>query len=115
MTARYVNKLLSDEGCRVKCYAVHPGIVDTDLFEKSLFKKFPWAMKMLFKTPEKGAISILHTCFDKALEEKGGTYISNCVEGISSRYSKNTEYQKRLFEISCDLAKIDPQNYGKGM
>lgn len=116
MTARYVNKLLTDEDCNVKCYAVHPGIVDTDLFEKTLFKKwFPWAMRMFFKTPEKGAISILHTCFDTGLEKKGGLYISNCTEGISNRFSKNAEYQKRLFELSCDLVKIDPQNYGKEM
>ncbi|XP_026761035.2 retinol dehydrogenase 11-like [Galleria mellonella] len=116
MTARYINKLLEQEGCPVKCYAVHPGIVNTDLFEKTLFKKaFPWAMRIFFKSPERGAISILHACFNKDLENKGGLYISNCIEGISNSFSKNTEHQKKLFEISCELIGIDMNMYGKSV
>ncbi|XP_049874630.1 retinol dehydrogenase 11-like [Pectinophora gossypiella] len=114
MSARYINHLLSEEGCRVKSYAVHPGIVDTDLFEKTLFRQmFPWAMKLFFKTPEKGAISILHACFNKELGEKGGLYISNCIEGISNRFSKNTDHQKRLFELSCKLVDLNEEDFGK--
>ncbi|KAJ8713251.1 hypothetical protein PYW07_013621 [Mythimna separata] len=114
MTARYVNKLLEEEGSAVKCYAVHPGIVDTDLFEKTMFKKaFPWAMKLFFKTPAKGAVSILHACFDKELEKRGGLYISNCIEGISNSFSKKLDHQERLFEISCELAGVDKANFGK--
>ncbi|XP_059050763.1 retinol dehydrogenase 11-like [Achroia grisella] len=116
MTARYINKLLEEEGSPVKCYAVHPGIVNTDLFEKTLFRKFfPWVMRTFFKSPEKGAISILHACFNKDLENNGGLYISNCIEGISSRYSKNIEHQKKLFVISCDLIGIDSNVYGKSV
>ncbi|CAB3260224.1 unnamed protein product [Arctia plantaginis] len=114
MSARYINKLLEEEGCPVKSYSVHPGIVDTDLFEKTMFKKaFPWAMKLFFKTPEKGAISILFACFDKDLEKRGGLYISNCIEGISNRFSKKLDNQKRLFEMSCELVNVDVDNFGK--
>lgn len=113
MSARYINQLLNEEGCRVKCFGVHPGIVDTDLFEKTLFRKmFPWAMKLFFKTPEKGAISILHACFERDLEKKGGLYISNCIEGISNKFSKNVANQKRLFEISCKLVNIEVAHFG---
>ncbi|KAL0872212.1 hypothetical protein ABMA27_004614 [Loxostege sticticalis] len=114
MSSRYINKILEEESCQVKCYAVHPGIVDTDLFEKTLFRRmFPWAMKMFFKTPAKGAVSILHACFDEELEKKGGLYISNCIEGISNRFSKNPEYQKRLFHLSCELIGLEADKYGK--
>ncbi|KAJ2944153.1 hypothetical protein O0L34_g18124 [Tuta absoluta] len=114
MSARYINKLLADEGSNVKCFSVHPGIVNTDLFDGTLFKRlFPWAMKIFFKTPEKGAVSILHACFNKDLEAKGGLYISNCIEGISNKFSKNYQYQEKLFEISCDLAGIKDANFGK--
>lgn len=114
MSARYVNKLLEQEGCSVKCYAVHPGIVDTDLFDGTLFRRlFPWAMKMFFKTPAKGAISILHACFNKDLEDKGGLYVSNCIEGISNKFSKNVENQKKLFDISCELLALDSNKFGK--
>lgn len=114
MSARYVNKILEESSCAVRSFAVHPGIVDTDLFEKTLFRRaFPGAMKLFFKTPAKGAISILFACFDKDLDKKGGLYISNCIEGISSKFSKSVDNQKRLFEISCQLVKIDGDKFGQ--
>lgn len=114
MSARYINKILEEDSCPVRAFSVHPGIVDTDLFEKTLFRRaFPWAMKLFFKSPERGAISILFTCFEKHLDKKGGLYISNCIEGISSKFSKNVDYQKRLFEISCQLVGIDGDKYGQ--
>ncbi|XP_063363332.1 retinol dehydrogenase 11-like [Cydia amplana] len=113
MSARYINKILEENGDKVRCYSVHPGIVDTDLFNGTLFRTvFPWAMRLFFKSPEKGAVSILHACFNKDLEKKGGLYISNCVEGISNKFSKNVEHQKKLFEMSCDLVKIDKDSFG---
>lgn len=114
MSARFINKKLEEEGSAVKCYSVHPGIVDTDLFEKTMFKKaFPWAMKLFFKTPAKGAISILHACFDKELEKRGGLYISNCIEGISNSFSKKLDHQERLFELSCELVGVDKASFGQ--
>lgn len=114
MSARYVNKLLEEEGSPVKSFSVHPGIVDTDLFDKTMFKKvFPWAMKLFFKTPAKGAVSILFACFNKDLEKRGGLYISNCTEGISNRFSKQLDNQKRLFEVSCKLVNIDVEQFGR--
>ncbi|CAH2091484.1 unnamed protein product [Euphydryas editha] len=113
MTARYVNRILEDKDVPVKCYSVHPGIVDTDLFEHSNFSKFPWIRRTLFKTPEKGAVSILYACFDKDILAKGGLYISNCKEGFTNRFSKNEKHQENLFKLSCDLVGIQTENFGK--
>ncbi|XP_047534458.1 retinol dehydrogenase 12-like [Vanessa atalanta] len=113
MTARHINKLLEDKDCPVKCYSVHPGIVDTDLFEKTNFSSLPWLRRMLFKTPEKGAVSILYACFNKDILAKGGLYISNCKEGFSNRFSKNEKHQEKLFQLSCDLVGIQEQNFGR--
>lgn len=114
MSARYINNIMEENNYPVKVFSVHPGIVDTDLFDKSLFKKvFPWAMKIFFKTPAKGAVSVLYACFEESLEKKGGLYISNCIEGISSKFSKNTDHQKKLFEISCELVGIKKNAYGQ--
>lgn len=113
MTARYINKIMEENNMPVKGYSVHPGIVNTDLFDGTVFKRvFPWAMKLFFKTPEKGAVSILFACFNEELQKRGGLYISNCIEGISNRFSKNLEYQKKLFELSCQLVGIDAENFG---
>ncbi|CAK1550929.1 unnamed protein product [Leptosia nina] len=113
MTARYVNGLLENKDAPVKCYSVHPGIVDTDLFTNSNFGKMPWARRLFFKTPEKGAISVLYACFDKEILKKGGLYISNCKEGFSNRFSKNEKHQKKLFELSCALVHIEMDKFGR--
>ncbi|CAG9560940.1 unnamed protein product [Danaus chrysippus] len=113
MIARYINRLLEDKDVPVKCYSVHPGIVDTDLFEKTNFAKFPWIKKAFFKTPEKGAVSIHYACFNKEILSKGGLYIANCKEGFSNRFSKNEKYQEKLFKLSCDMVGIDAEKFGR--
>ncbi|XP_041986595.1 retinol dehydrogenase 12-like [Aricia agestis] len=113
MITRHVNKLLEESGENVKCYSVHPGIVNTDLFDNTMFSKLPWVTKTLFKSPEKGAVSILFACFNNEILNKGGLYISNCQEGISNRFSKNIEHQQRLFQVSCDLVGVEQEKYGK--
>lgn len=114
MSARYINKIMEENKYPIKAFPVHPGIVNTDLFEKSFLKQwFPWAMRMFFKSPAKGAVSILHACFEESLVKRGGLYISNCDEGISSKFSKNEDYQKKLFEISCELVGIDKVSFGE--
>lgn len=106
MSARYINKMLENKNVPVRCYAVHPGMVNTDLFEHSLISKLPWVTSLFFKTPLQGATSILYTCFNKELEKNGGLYISNCAEGFSNSLSKNVESQRRLHELSCQLVGI---------
>ncbi|XP_023943465.1 retinol dehydrogenase 12 [Bicyclus anynana] len=112
MTARYLNRLLEQNNYPIKCYSVHPGIVDTDLFEKSNFSKFPWLKKLLFKTPEKGAVSVLYACFNNDILKKGGLYISNCKAGFSNRFSRNEKHQENLFKLSCELVGIDAEKFG---
>ncbi|KAG7296284.1 hypothetical protein JYU34_021408 [Plutella xylostella] len=116
MSARCINKLMEEENSPVRCYSVHPGIVKTDLFNGTMFQRlFPWAMDMFFKTPEKGAVSILYGCFEKSLDKQGGLYISNCREGISNSFSKNVDNQRRLHELSCKLIGVDVAKYGKDL
>ncbi|GBP15417.1 hypothetical protein EVAR_80588_1 [Eumeta japonica] len=114
MSTRYINKMLELENAHVKCYSVHPGIVDTDLFQQTMFRKlFPWVMKMCFKTPQQGALPILYACFDKDLLQHGGLYISNCQEGYSNSFSKNIMYQERLHTLSCELVNVKFERFGK--
>ncbi|XP_045495410.1 retinol dehydrogenase 11 [Colias croceus] len=113
MTARYMNSMFTDKDIPIRCYSVHPGIVDTDLFEHASFGKLPWARKLFFKTPEKGAVSILYACFNKDILNKGGLYISNCKEGFSNRFSKNEKHQQKLFELSCNLVGIDVEKFAR--
>uniref|UniRef100_A0A1B6MD48 Uncharacterized protein n=1 Tax=Graphocephala atropunctata TaxID=36148 RepID=A0A1B6MD48_9HEMI len=45
---------------RVSVVAVHPGIVNTDIFDGTLMKTvMPWAPGLLFKTPNEGATTVM--------------------------------------------------------
>lgn len=46
---RHLNKLLEDEGAHVQVHAVHPGVVDTDLFNNTSTTHIPIFKKILFK------------------------------------------------------------------
>lgn len=111
MAARHMDRLLQAQGSKVRCYSVHPGVVDTDLFEGTSMKRnSQWIMSLFFKRPEEGAISILHTCLSPRLETEGGAYITNCRKGSDSAYSRNKDDQERLFKVTCDMLKVN--NFG---
>lgn len=66
-------------GTGVTAYAVHPGMVATEIWSKSdLFPKLPspiqWVWKKLMRTVEDGAISSLRTATDPALAQESGNY-----------------------------------------
>jgi len=111
MAARHMDRLLQAQGSKVHCYSAHPGVVDTDLFDGTSVKRYSqWLMKLLFKRPEEGATTILHTCLSPRLENEGGAYILNCRKGSDSTYSRNKNYQEKLFKVTCDMLKV--KNFG---
>lgn len=113
MAARYMDRLLQAQGSKVHCYSVHPGVVDTDLFEGTSIKRYSqWMMSLLFKRPEEGATSILHTCLSPRLETEGGAYISNCRKASDSAASRNKDDQEKLFKVTCDMLNV--KNFGDG-
>lgn len=50
MFSNALDRRLRAENAKVSSVCVHPGIVDTDLFAKTFFKRvLPFAPKLLFK------------------------------------------------------------------
>lgn len=46
----HMSRLFTENNIPVNVYGVHPGIVDTELFDGTAFKKiFPWFPRLLFK------------------------------------------------------------------
>ncbi|KAK2563353.1 Dehydrogenase/reductase SDR family member on chromosome X [Acropora cervicornis] len=99
-----LNRRLKEKNCPVTSNAVHPGIVNTELFHG-----LPWCLKipqdgliyLLFKTPKQGADSSLYVALSPEIEGLGGLYFVNSSPSQSSEESHREDLQKKLWKISC--------------
>ncbi|EFA02555.1 retinol dehydrogenase 12 [Tribolium castaneum] len=104
----YLESVCKKENMPVQLHSVHPGIVNTELFDGTHLKNLaPWVPSLMFKTPEQGAIPIVHACLSPHLEGKGGTYIHNCRIFSTSENAKSEDLQEKLFNFTKDLLKIE--------
>ncbi|XP_019873649.2 dehydrogenase/reductase SDR family member on chromosome X [Aethina tumida] len=109
--SNHLDNVLKESKSHVQVHSVHPGVVNTDLFDGTPLKNYaPWILK-LFKSPRQGAVPIVYTCLSKDLEGKGGTYIHNCRIHETSELAKSVELQEKLFNFTNKLLKID--DFGK--
>ncbi|KAK9886960.1 hypothetical protein WA026_019218 [Henosepilachna vigintioctopunctata] len=103
----YLDALFRKEGLHIQAHSVHPGIVNTELFDGTHLKNIaPWFPNLMFKTPEQGARPIVHACISPELERKGGTYIHNCKIFPTSELARDEDLQKKLFEFTNTLIGI---------
>jgi len=103
---KYLDNFLKEKGLNVQVHAVHPGIVNTDLFEHSSNTYIPWFKSIFYKKPEAGSRTIVYAAISPYLEGKGGTYLSNCYYDKSHPKAKDVKVTQKLFEFTCDLLKI---------
>ncbi|XP_059473308.1 retinol dehydrogenase 12-like [Neocloeon triangulifer] len=99
------------KGTRVVAYAVHPGVVSTELGRHlrgsdqlrllSKISKMIWTKK----TPLEGAQTTLHCALDERLATQSGLYFSDCQPGMMSRRATNKGDAKKLWEVSERLIK----------
>ncbi|XP_048589801.1 dehydrogenase/reductase SDR family member on chromosome X isoform X2 [Nematostella vectensis] len=100
-----LQRRLSIDSTHVTANALHPGVVNTELF-----RHLPWIarapMGLFFLTPEQGAATSLYACLSPDLEGVGGKYLANCEVQSSSAYSYNEDIQERLWCVSRELTGI---------
>ncbi|EDO47050.1 predicted protein, partial [Nematostella vectensis] len=100
-----LQRRLSIDSTHVTANALHPGVVNTELF-----RHLPWIarapMGLFFLTPEQGAATSLYACLSPDLEGVGGKYLANCEVQSSSAYSYNEDIQERLWRVSRKLTGI---------
>lgn len=106
----HLNHLLEEKNIDVQANAVHPGLVNTDLFKTSSASYFPWLVKLLFKTPEQGARTVVYAAISPDLECRGGSYLTNCTIWNHHQSADDVNERKKLFDFTCDLLGI--KNFG---
>ncbi|HVV31514.1 MAG TPA: SDR family NAD(P)-dependent oxidoreductase [Mycobacteriales bacterium] len=91
----------------VHAYAVHPGVVGTDLFrylsdqDKSWLDKRLAENKLDYKTPQQGAATTVWAATAPELETQGGIYAEDChVSDRWKAYAHDPAAAKRLWALS---------------
>lgn len=102
------------EGTNVHTYALHPGVVDTELqrhFDSTLFPGSRFLIKTVgkiaTKTPEQGAQTSIYCCVDEKSGEETGLYYSDCKTASLNDKAKDMDAAQRLWDESLKLVKLE--------
>lgn len=95
------------QGTGVTTYAVHPGIVQSELVRHSFLLCLLWRLFSPFlKTAREGAQTSLHCALAEGLEPLSGKYFSDCKRAWVSPRARNNKTAERLWNVSCELLGI---------
>uniref|UniRef100_A0A0K2VI86 Retinol dehydrogenase 12like [Bombus terrestris] n=1 Tax=Lepeophtheirus salmonis TaxID=72036 RepID=A0A0K2VI86_LEPSM len=91
----------------ISVFAVHPGMIFTDLYVNTPSLLFKPISGILMKTPEQGAESILHGALSSELDNQGGAYTENSMVTEPAAFSSNLSNQKILWDITLKYLNMD--------
>ncbi|KAK2165685.1 hypothetical protein LSH36_46g00030 [Paralvinella palmiformis] len=98
------------QGTSVTTYAVHPGVVRTELGRYMMANKPKWhvlyrypLIYFIFKTPYQGAQTTLYCTLTEGLEAKSGKYFSDCAEKEAAPQANDPEAASRLWSLSSQM------------
>ncbi|KAG8511768.1 Retinol dehydrogenase 12, partial [Galemys pyrenaicus] len=95
------------QGTGVTTYAVHPGIVSSELVRHSFLLCLLWRLFSPFvKSAREGAQTSLHCALAEGLEPLSGKYFSDCKRAWVSPRARNNKTAERLWLVSCELLGI---------
>ncbi|CDQ76550.1 unnamed protein product [Oncorhynchus mykiss] len=106
LSIRSLAKRLKDTGVTV--YAVHPGIVRTELKRHmNLALLISWKIVRPFtKTIVQGAQTSIYCAVEPELETESGGYYSDCKPSSCTRAARDDEMAQKLWELSCQMLGI---------
>ncbi|CAN8006976.1 unnamed protein product, partial [Ixodes hexagonus] len=87
---------LHSQGLHVTVNCVHPGIVDTDLYQMVSWS--PLVSGLFFRTPTEGAETTLYAALSPAMEGVNGCYLEDCALANPSFEARDHASQDRLWK-----------------
>jgi len=93
------------EGTGVTVNALHPGFVATSMYESSggLVKLVAPIIKLMAKSPQEGADTVIHLACSPEVEGVSGKYFKDRQPASSSPPSYDTAAAQRLWKISAEM------------
>lgn len=100
------------EGSGVNAYALHPGVINTELGRHLKDTFGPVAIMFrcfmpFIKTPESGANTTIYCAVEESIADHNGRYYSDCREKQPAPQAENIEDAKKLWEISEQLVNLN--------
>lgn len=92
----------------VSFYAVHPGIVDTELFRESS-RLLRWFFRTFGQTPAQGASTPIYAATEPALQMATGKYYARRRERRPASHASDPERARRLWQECERLAGLEPE------
>lgn len=95
------------QGTGVTTYAVHPGVIRTEITRHSFLMNLLWCLLSPFlKSSWEGAQTSLYCTLAEGLEPLSGKYFRDCKRTWMSPKARNDKTAKRLWNVSCELLGI---------
>jgi len=106
--ARLLNAKLEKSNINIKAFAVHPGVIKTELGRDSamLTGALYTALFFMLKDVPQGAATTLYAAVSPDLEDKGGNYLEDCAVSKSKNQQVNDECAEELWQYSEQKTKI---------
>ncbi|CAF1064816.1 unnamed protein product [Brachionus calyciflorus] len=104
------------KGTKVSVFAVHPGVVRTEI-DRGLAESFGWFFKLtkflvypvfcwFSKNSEQGAQTSIYCAVDESVINLSGSYFSDCKSKQLLPHALNEDDSKKLWELSENMTKL---------
>ena len=101
------NKLYRQGLTHIDVNCIHPGVVNTGLFQHvgwaKWFSCLPW---IFFKTPKQGGDAVVYAAVSPEIEGQGNLYLDNMRSARSSSFVNGFRNQTILWQKTCDILQI---------
>ncbi|XP_062377522.1 retinol dehydrogenase 12 [Sardina pilchardus] len=96
------------QGSGVTVYALHPGVVQTELWRhvSSVVQVAVRVFTCCTKTSVQGAQTSIYCAVEPALEKESGQYYSDCAPASCSREARDDDMAEKLWQLSTQMLGI---------
>ncbi|EFX86946.1 hypothetical protein DAPPUDRAFT_312401 [Daphnia pulex] len=107
MFTKVLHELLTSKNKPVKVYAVHPGVIKTNVWSKYWFTHFTSIFSgFVGKTEAQGAQRVVYAALSPKAEDLSGNFFENSKVVQPIALVRNRDMQTQLWEKSCQLLDI---------
>ncbi|CAL8133747.1 unnamed protein product [Orchesella dallaii] len=109
---KMLEKKFQEEKMNIHAYAVHPGVIATDLWEdmgrfECMSRPYNTVMKWIGRTSDEGANTVLHPALTpEVLEKWGGKYFETGKVVRPHNQANRSELRKKLWDRLLELTAV---------